>query len=134
MITRQLIEKYLWYPDHIKLSKPDPEGNSIIHDPEKEAMQRFKEGKSFLSNYSLHMQKIVDQYSLKQAIIVYRLCLFFGITKTDTFIYPNIVSATIHLTFLTHLLSAWNQTFPLLPKPIIARLFIPKGMPGFFPA
>ena len=133
-ISRQTIQTYLWPPSHVNWVTPDPAKTTVVPDHDKEIRRKLADPKLRPSDNSQKMQNIIQHITLKKPLIAFRLCLFFNIRKGDIFEELEIVPTTISYPFLEHLLAAWKKYFPLIPKPMIAKISIPKGMHGLFPS
>ena len=134
MISRQTIQTYLWPPSHVNWVTPDSAKISIVPDHNKEIRNKLSNPKLRPSDNSQKMQNIIQHITLKKPLTAFRLCLFFNIRKGDIFEELEIVPTTISYPFLERLLAAWKEYFPLIPKPMVARILIPKGMHGLFPS
>lgn len=134
VITRQTIEAYLWPASRVNWVTPGPKEVPIVPDHDKEVRKRFFNPALRPSENSQKMQNIIQHAFLTKPIITFRLCLFFNIRKGDIFEQKEIVPTTVSLPFLKQMLSAWKEYFPNIPKPMIARISIPKGMHGLFPS
>jgi len=133
-ISRQTIQTYLWPASHVNWVTPDSAKTAVVPDHDKEIRTKLADPKLRPSDNSQKMQNIIQHVTLKKPLIAFRLCLFFNIRKGDIFEELEIVPTTISFPFLERLLAAWKKYFPDIPKPMIARISIPKGMHGLFPS
>jgi hypothetical protein len=129
-ISRQTLEKYIWSPSCVDWVTPGPKEMPFIPDHNKEIRKKFFNPTHQPSGYSQRMQNLMEHCFLNRDIAAYRLCLFFNIRKGDIFEQKEVVSTTLSVPFLRQMLSVWKEYFPQIPKPMIAKIFIPKGMHG----
>jgi hypothetical protein len=134
IIPQQTIERYLWPASRVNWVTPGPKEVPIVPDYDREVRKKFFNPELRPSENSQKIQSIIEHWWLKEPITAYRLCLFFNTRKGDVFEQKEIVPTTTSVTFLKQMLSAWKEYFPQIPKPIVAKIFVPKGMYGLSPS